>query len=59
MKERNMNPPEEEKIKCDCNDRACKRIGYEGEVANHIDECSCADCHRALGKISWQKGRGA
>lgn len=42
----------EDMIVCDCNDPSCPKRGIEGEVGGHIEECSCGDCHRALGKIS-------
>lgn len=46
----------EDEITCDCNDRSCEKKGIEGEVANHIENCSCAICHRYMGKISpWLK----
>lgn len=44
-----------EKIKtitCDCNDSSCLKKGEEGEVAGHIDDCSCDVCHRYYGKVS-------
>lgn len=42
----------EEGIFCACDDPSCEKKGVEGEIAGHIDQCSCGDCHRALGKIS-------
>lgn len=39
-------------IECDCDDPSCKKKGTEGEVPDHIEECSCGHCHRELGKIS-------
>lgn len=47
--------PLEEGIECECNDRSCEKLGVEGEVNNHISDCSCGDCHRAMGKISIYK----
>jgi hypothetical protein len=38
-------------IKCDCNDPSCEKKGYEGEVANHIEDCSCSICHRHYSKL--------
>jgi hypothetical protein len=37
-------------ITCDC-DQQCGE-GLEGEVSNHIEDCSCGECHREMGKIS-------
>lgn len=43
---------EDELIKCDCNDPQCNhKVGLEGEVANHIEECGCGDCHRHYSKL--------
>ena len=39
-------------IECSCNDPSCPHEGKEGEVPGHIEECTCAECHRKLGKIS-------
>lgn len=38
-------------IKCDCDDPSCPKYGYTGEVSDHIEDCSCAKCHRELGKL--------
>jgi len=38
-------------INCDCDDAMCKGEGVEGEVANHIEVCSCGECHRHFSKI--------
>jgi len=40
-----------EEMNCVCDDPSCPKKGQEGEVANHIDRCSCEECHRELGKI--------
>lgn len=42
----------ESQIDCDCDDRNCIGKGYEDEIANHIEDCPCAHCHREMGKIS-------
>ena len=39
-------------IVCGCDDPSCPGDGEEGEVANHIEDCTCGDCHHAMGKIS-------
>lgn len=41
-----------EEIKCMCNDAFCIGEGLEGEVAGHVESCSCGHCHRLLGKVS-------
>lgn len=41
----------EVKMECDCNDPSCPKVGTEGELARHIEECTCADCHRYYSKI--------
>lgn len=38
-------------IVCSCDDSSCDKRGEEGEVPLHITNCSCSDCHRALGKL--------
>ncbi len=38
-------------INCQCDDHACKKVGEEGEVDNHIEDCSCYTCHHAIGKL--------
>lgn len=37
---------------CNCDDPSCPQKGIEGELSGHIEECSCAECHRHYGKIS-------
>jgi hypothetical protein len=39
-------------ITCACNDSSCERRGQEGEVAGHIENCSCHTCHHAMGKLN-------
>lgn len=41
-----------EKITCRCNDSNCKEKGEEDDyVARHIEDCSCCECHHAIGKL--------
>jgi hypothetical protein len=40
------------KVVCRCDDPHCDKTGIEGEVGGHIESCTCADCHRYMGKIS-------
>lgn len=38
-------------IVCVCDDEVCPRQGIEGEVPNHIEQCSCRTCHQAMGSV--------
>ena len=39
-------------IQCACNDPSCTTDGVEsGEIANHIEECPCGECHNKMGKL--------
>lgn len=41
----------EPNIDCECNDPSCVSVGREGEVAGHIENCSCHHCHHEMGKL--------
>ena len=42
----------EGQVNCSCNDPSCEQKGSESnEVAGHIDNCSCGECHQAIGKL--------
>ena len=38
-------------IECACDDPSCGKKGDQGEVEGHIENCSCGQCHEAMGKI--------
>jgi len=44
-------PEVDDPITCACNDPECPQEGFEGEVAHHIEKCSCRHCHQEMGSV--------